>query len=236
MEKKYNWYYIDIVFVIDTTESMALKKEQVKKLVLSFDGVLKSEMQEHGMPMERLRTRVIEFGDYASSGLNTVRSTDFFVMNNDRQKFEDAVNGIKFNIPCGSASNALEALYTAMGSDWSAVENPNKGRHIIVLISDKYPLHLHERADCIGYPEDIFANLEEMENEWSVWKLDESKFKLSPHKKRLIMFVPDGQDTAKHTWENVMNWVHTVTWVLSPENGLPDTPTIDILNEIIREI
>ena len=229
-------YKLDIVFVIDATGSMGPIMTQVKKRALTLGDEIKTKMKEAGKPVDSLRMRVIDFGDFAYEADEALRQTDFFVMDGDKQKFEDAINGIEFENRGGDLpENALEALYAAMCSEWIPIKSTDKGRHIIVLMTDAYPLNLHERDGVVGYPgDDLPPDIEALESIWAEKDGQEKTTSLSEKNKRLLLFVPEGSDSDGHTWEKVSGWTQTMTTIVDGEAGLADMPLDGVIKEIVR--
>lgn len=196
-------YKVDIVFVIDATGSMGPIMEQVKMQALSLGDKITSLLAENNRPVEQLRMRIIDFADFAYEGDDAIHQTDFFPMPGGRADFEKAVRDIEYERRGGDIpENALEALFIAMSSEWTPIARDEKGRHIIVLMTDALPLHLRERAGLAGYvAEDYPADVAALQAIWDANDQDATT-DLSPRNKRLILFVPEGTDAAGHSWDN----------------------------------
>lgn len=238
-------YKLDIVFVIDATGSMDPIMKEVKARALTMGEEIKTEMAKASRPISEMRLRVIDFGDYATEADEAIRQTDFFSMPADKQKFEDAVQGIDYEGRGGDApENALEALYVAMMSDWTKIGLLEKGRHIIVLMTDAYPLHLQERKECVGYPADDFPpDLETLQKIWIEKDYDENNrpnpdktTQLSASGKRLLIFAPDGKDALNHSWQPLTGWEQSTFTAVDPTRGLLDMPLDGIIAEIVRSV
>lgn len=225
-------YKFDIAFVIDATGSMSPIIDEVKRYVLRFGEMLTREYENNGLPVDKVRVRVIDFADYATEMDEAVRQTEFFSLPEDGQKFADAVNKIDWEYRGGDIpENALEALYVAMKSDWTAIKPVERGRHIIVLISDAPPLELQEREGCIGYDASEFPkDIEELHRLW-----DECDgLSLSARNKRLVLFVPDEDDGEGHSWNNVSDWNQTFVHYINPSRGGSDIDINDVINLVVR--
>ena len=227
-------YKIDIAFVIDATGSMHDLMANVKSHALTMGDEIVKALEDAGKNVEQLRMRVIDFADYATEGDEALRQTDFFVMPAQKGDFDNAINKIDYEYRGGDIpENALEALYAAMISDWvKLTPRVDKGRHIIVLMTDAYPLHLMERKGSMGYPEDeLPPDVAELQN---VWNADEQDSKLSKNNKRLLLFAPEGDDGYGHSWNDVQAWENTVFTAVDPAKGLEDIPFDAIIAEIVR--
>ncbi len=228
-------FKIDIVFVIDSTESMAPIKQQVQQFVLSFGDQICKGFEKVWRPINQLRVKVIDFADFATEGYDAIRSTDFFTLPDEMEYFEKAIKDIGFDRRDGKgAENGLEALYYAIKSDWVKFAKGEYGRQVIVLITDALPLHLQERAGCEGYFEDDYpSNVEELSQ---VWHAD-AQFPLSrlvPDEKRLVLFAPEGADEAEHSWTNVIGWEYSTYFDVNAKVGLENVDLDAIIAEIVR--
>lgn len=231
-------YKMDIVFVIDATGSMTPIMTQVKQSALSLSDEIRTRMDAAGKHVEDkdLRIRVVDFGDYATEGDEAIRQTDFFRMDTEKEKLEAAINKIDINGRGGDdPENGLEALWAAMSSDWVKIGAGEKGRHIIVVMTDALPLHLQERDGCVGYiAEEFPGDVNEMGTLWNNKSSQTSSLSLHPLNKRLILFAPDGQDSAGHTWDNVKTWNFCVSSTVSSASGLEGVSLDTIINEVVR--
>ena len=233
-------YKVDIAFVIDATGSMEPIMTQVKERALTLGDEIKQKMEAAGKHVGALRMRVIDFADFASESIEAIRASDFYTMPEQQAEFEAQVRGIQYADRGGDVpENALEALWVAMKSDWVDLPGLTPGRHIIVLITDAPPLNLGERNGCMGYVADDYPeNIQEMEE---IWKEQASQggghTKLSPKKKRLLLFAPETGD-GTHSWAAVSGWENTIHTKVEPANGLSDMDNglNDIIAEIVRSL
>ena len=228
-------YKIDIVFVIDATGSMTPIMNQIKANALTLGDRICDKMQAANKPVDELRLRVIDFGDFASDGDGAIRLSDFYKMPEEKAAFEKRVNDIDIEIRGGDIpKNGLEALFAAINSDWVKIGAGEKGRHIIVLMTDSVPLNLQERAGCVGYNADEFpSNIEEMSAIWSE-DAQSTTIKLSPSKKRLIVYAPAGKDAQGHTWDDVTSWEWVTGAAVDPVNGFEDINLDLIITEMTQ--
>lgn len=229
-------YKLDIAFVIDATGSMGPIMAQVKEQARSLGDKICDALEKDGKHVAQLRMRVIDFGDFGTEGDEAIHQTEFFTMPDGKAQFQKAIDDIVFDGRGGDdPENALEALYVAMNSDWVELNSDAgmKGRHIIVLMTDAYPLNLQERAGSYGYPDDLPNDINMLEGVWSAGAQD-AMTQLSPRNKRLLLFAPSGADRNGHTWEAVSSWENTTMTIVNREKGLADLPLDDIIAEIRR--
>lgn len=229
-------YKIDIAFVIDATGSMGPIMASVKASALSLGDQIVKALEEAGKPVEQLRMRVIDFADYATEADDAIHQTDFYTMPADKQKFTDAINNIQYDRRGGDIpENALEALFIAMNSDWVPLAKGEKGRHIIIMMTDAYPLKLHERDGSMGYVADDFpSNVQELQNIWDAAGSQDATTLLSKKNRRLILFVPDGDDGAGHDWSDVLGWEKTLATIVDSGAGMDKIDIKTITEEIVR--
>lgn len=229
-------YKIDIAFVIDATGSMGPIMASVKASALSLGDQIVKALSDAKKPVEQLRMRVIDFADYATEADDAIHQTDFYTMPADKQKFTDAINNIQYDRRGGDIpENALEALFIAMNSDWVPLAKGEKGRHIIIMMTDAYPLKLHERDGSMGYVADDFpSNVQELQNIWDAAGSQDATTSLSRKNRRLILFVPDGDDGAGHGWGDVLGWDYAATKIVDPAKGLDGIDMSYIITEIVR--
>lgn len=228
-------YKLDIVFVIDATGSMTPIMNQVKANALTLGDRICDEMKAANKPVDELRLRVIDFADFASEGDEAIRLSDFYKMPEEKAAFEKRVNDIDIDMRGGDIpENGLEALFAAINSDWVKIGAGEKGRHIIVLMTDAVPLNLQERAGCVGYnAEEYPSNIEELTEIWNA-DAQSTTTKLSPSKKRLIVYAPAGKDAQGHTWDDVTSWEWVTGATVDPSTGLEGIDLSVIIAEIVR--
>lgn len=226
-------YKIDIVFVIDSNRSMTPIMKEVKANALSLGNRITGAFYDAYKPINELRLRVIDFADFASEGEDAIRLSEFYTMPAQRAEFEARINNIEMRGDTG-LGNGLEALYSAINSDWTKINPGEKGRHIIVLMTDSLPLNLQERAGCKGYhAEEYPSNIEELTEIWNDCE-EYPSIKLSPFCKRLIVLAPTGSDKAGHTWDDVTSWEWTSNMTVDYAKGLGELDLSVIIAEIVR--
>lgn len=228
-------YKIDITFVIDATGSMEPIMSQVKQKALVMHEDIINGLRAANKEVSELRIRVVDFADFASEGDDAIHQSNFFSLPAQKAEFERVVQNIQYeNLGGDVPENGLEALYIAMNSDWVSLGGGQKGRHIIVVITDAPPLHLQERAGSIGYEADEYpADIAELESIWSERDGQDKMTKLSYRNKRLILFVPEGE-VAGHSWADVEGWEYTTTQHIEPGTGLEGVSFDAIVQEIVR--
>ena len=111
-------YTVDIVMCIDATGSMAPIIDKVKSHATSFYEDLMHVMQTKSKAIDKLRVRVIAYRDYYYDGDESMSSSSFFELPEQKEAFFGFVNNIVaegggYEPECG-----LEAISMAIKSDW----------------------------------------------------------------------------------------------------------------------
>lgn len=232
-------YNIDIALCIDATGSMDPIIEKVKSAALDLPNQIINRFSQGNKEIAQLRVKVIFFQDFASEGANAIQESPFLVLPDDVEIFQQIVNGVDYKYKGGDdPENGLEAICTAMKSDWCP-KSSYGCRHIVVMLTDAYPLHLQERAGCAGYDESkYYADIEEMRDVWEEGKMSQSMCSTSmiygAH--RLIIFGPAGQDEAMHSWQDLVSFDRGIFTEVNPAAGLADIELTNIVEEIFKSV
>ena len=125
---------VDIVFVIDATESMQPLIDKVKSLTLSFREELERGLEKNKRRIHNLRSKVIVFRDYYVDDKYAMEESRFFILPEEKQDFHNFVSKIRAGGGGDEPESGLEALALALRSDF--VKEGKKKRHIIVLFTD----------------------------------------------------------------------------------------------------
>ena len=216
---------IDVVFCIDGTGSMAPCIENVKSNARRFHLEFTSAMTDLGAEIDSMRVKVIVFRDYGADGNDAMVESPFYELPDDDADFSNFLSGIVATGGGDSAENGLEALYTAMKSDFTT---GNKDRQVIVLFTDADALELKtpDRTTNPTYPADMVdeAGLQTL---W-MCAIQDSTLKLRERNKRMVLFAPEG--TKYSTLTSVFN--RSVFEPVTMANGLKDIDFKDIIKMI----
>ena len=220
-------YNVDIVMCIDATGSMDPILDEVKRTALAFDQMFREAMENTRKTIDQLRVKVIAFRDYMVDA-QPMRESPFYVLPDQREEFKHFVDSIE---ACGGGDepeNALEAIATALSSDW--VTTGSKRRHVILLFTDASALELNQRKECRNYPRNLPKTLPEL-NEW--WEGCSQYYYSNYQAKsgRLVMFCP-----------KVAPWTHMESWnrrwaIYTHDYGLKGTDmnaVIDLLTGSVQ--
>ncbi len=211
---------IDIVFCIDATSSMGPCIENVRKNAkLFYRNFVDTMANGYQSEVSSVRIQIVTFRDLECDTDAIVKS-EFFELPSDNDLFEAYLNRITPRGGGDYKESGLEALYTAMTTQWEAKRQND--RQVIVLFTDADAIDFGEKAKRTGYGnmvnEDIFS---------STWHCALGNYNtLAERCKRLIVFAPSGSvyDKKLRTY-NRMQFCPVL-----PQKGMSDISFDTILN------
>ena len=228
---------VDIVFVIDATESMQPLIDKVKSLTLSFREELEKGLKENRRIIKNLRIKVVVFRDYYVDDKYAMEESRFFILPDEKQDFYNYVSGIKAGGGGDEPESGLEALALALRSNF--VKDGDKKRHVIVLFTDASAHPFEQQKDGVpfNYPANMFKDLGELYETWgmgqdflgSTHKLEEQ---MARDAKRLVLFAP-----SMYPW-NEMEYEleNTIRKDMNKGNGGRDLELDDVIALIANSI
>ena len=220
-------YNVDLVMCIDGTASMSPYIAEVKDNALTFYQKFKAAMEAEHKMVNQLRVKVIVFRDYGIDAQPMVESKFFSLGGgntpDESAEFQAFVNGIE---ACGGGDtpeNALEALALAFNSDW--VRTGAVRRHVIHVYTDAAALPLQARAGKGGYPEDMPADLDELQEMWEGQVME-------PRAKRLQIFAPNVEPWTT----GFSDWTNTIVTDSPAGTGLPELDVATCIKLLVKSI
>lgn len=224
---QYGSYNVDICMVIDKTGSMSPILDTVKKNILNLHKDIRTEMESKGKHINRLRIRVIAFGDYKADDRPMI-ATSFLTMPDEEATLQRIVNGLEAWGGGDDPEDGLEALAFAIRSDWC--KDSGKKRHIIALFTDAEPHELGACRSAKSYPKSgmpaDFGELTEM------WGDKDFPGEMDFHSKRLLLFAP-----RTTYWEKISSqWENSVIRDVESDSGLKDVTYQVMMNTIYGSI
>lgn len=191
--------YVDIVFCIDVTASMAPIINTVKNLTLDlYDDLIANMREKNNRIVKQLRVKVIAFRDYYCDGPYAMEESKFFTLPEQKNEFRKFVSSLEAKGGGDEPENALEAMALAMKSDWVKVTNPNneKARNVVVIFTDASAHPLEKSADGVSeyYPSDMLKNYNELYEAWCGQGscMDNSQsYTMDKMAERLVIFAPE---------------------------------------------
>ena len=195
--------YVDIVFCIDVTASMAPIINTAKALTLNFYDDFFRAMPLSKQTLEKpsvkqLRVKVIAFRDYYCDGTYAMEESDFFELPKQKNEFRNFVASLEAKGGGDEPENALEAMALAMKSDWVRVTNPNteKARNVVVIFTDASAHPLEKSIDGVSeyYPADMLKNYNELYEAWcgqGTCMDNGESYTMDKNAERLVIFAPE---------------------------------------------
>lgn len=202
----------DIVMCVDSSGSMSDVLNMVKNNTLTFYQDLKSCCASKGKNLNRIRLRIITFGDL---GYSPFMDSGLVVMPQQKHELHQFVSSISESD--GADECALEALAVAIQTEW--VKDGDRLRHIIIVYTDEDACDLGKLSGSAYYPSLMPRDFAQLT---SMWMNMDSK------SKELILFAPkSGQwwHRIDAEWDNVIHKVEV-------ESGLSGNRYQNILEAI----
>lgn len=200
--------YVDIVFCIDVTRSMAPIINTVKNLTLDlYDDLVDNMRTANNRIVQQLRVKVIAFRDYYCDGPYAMEESDFFTLPKQKTEFRDFIASLEAKGGGDDPENALEAIALAMKSDWKRASNYNteRARNVVIVFTDASAHPLEKSADGVSefYPADMVKNYSELHEAWCGQDtcMNASQYTMDPMAERLIIFAPEDA----YPWNDIIN-------------------------------
>lgn len=228
---------VDIVFVIDATESMQPLIDKVKSLTLSFREELEKGLERNKRRIKNLRIKVIVFRDYYVDDKYAMEESRFFILPEEKQDFYNFVSKIRAGGGGDEPESGLEALALALRSDF--VKDGDKKRHVIVLFTDASAHPFEQQKDGIpnNYPAQMFRNLGDLYQTWGTGQdalgvsIDFST-RMLKDAKRLVLFAP-----SIYPWNEIeLDLENVIRKDMDKGNGGRDLDLEDVIALISNSI
>lgn len=198
-------YDVDITMIMDATGSMSPIINQVKDNALSFCDKFHRAMDGGDKNVDKLRIRVIAYRDFGYTNCPALECSEFFTLPEQNEAFRSWVNGITAKGGGDEPESALEALATAMRSDWTT--GGTKRRHVILVFTDASAVQLNDpsRTCHPNYPENMPKSMAELSE---MWAGTSQTLGGMPNERwaRLVAFAPNSFPWNElPSWNNVWN-------------------------------
>lgn len=228
---------VDIVFVIDATESMQPLIDKVKSLTLSFREELEEGLKKNRRIIKNLRIKVIVFRDYYVDDKYAMEESRFFILPDEKQDFYNFVSKVKAGGGGDEPESGLEALALALRSNF--VKDGDKRRHVIVLFTDASAHPFEQQMDGVpsNYPTNMFKDISELYETWGMGQdyLGSTRNlgnQMARNAKRLVLFAP-----SMYPWgEMEYELENTIRKDMDKGNGGRDLELDDVIALIANSI
>lgn len=228
---------VDIVFVIDATESMQPLIDKVKSLTLSFREELEKGLENNRRKIKNLRIKVIVFRDYYVDDKYAMEESRFFILPEEKQAFYNFVSKIRAGGGGDEPESGLEALALALRSDF--VKEGEKKRHIIVLFTDASAHEYEQQTDGVpdNYPPKMFRNLGDLYQTWGTGQdalgvSSDYPAQMSKEAKRMVLFAP-----SLYPWNEIeIDLENVIRKDMDKGNGGRDLDLEDVIALVANSI
>jgi hypothetical protein len=218
---------LDVVFVIDDTQSMQPAIALIKKLMLNFH----QDVQKVLLDLKSFRVKFVYFRDYAE-GPHAIRESRFFSLPDEVTFYQAFVKNMVALSEGDEPENGLEALYTGLFSHWS--RQYERVKHLCIVLTDA-PAHPiqgpQSRRDFPGYPQQIPQSLIQFDLLWRFgYQHDDGTGLLSTAS--LILFTPQ-RDTS---WQPIVDWERVVHIPVKPNQSFKEFTLERIRDNIMNSL
>lgn len=229
-------YPIDVVFVVDGTESMNPLLERVKMRILTLDGEIEKELQRSNRVLDSLRARLIVFRDLYDDPETAFETTRFFDLPAQREEFENAVKSIDAFGGNDAPESGLEAVFLAMRSPWRNEPQDLKRRHIVMLFTDQ---DAHELGATIPANYAQPPHPRTMPELKKLWGPRTRGGIMNDRARRMVLFAPDeivtGGNSESTWWTDMLGWESV--WIERRNNqGLIDLSWDEVVKALVATI
>ncbi len=228
---------IDVVFVVDATESMNMLLETVKFRILGLDSDIAERLKVSNRILESLRVRLIVFRDLYDDPESAFEITRFFDLPTQQSEFAAAVKNIEAFGGGDQPESGLEALYLAMKSGWRNEPQDLKRRHIIMLFTDQDAHELGAKIPVkIAQPPHP-RSLGDLKKLWAPHRLQGL---MNDRARRLVLFAPDqvvdDSGTSPTVWAQISQEWENVWMIIGERDGLQDVLWDEVVDKLVATI
>jgi hypothetical protein len=229
-------YPIDVVFVVDGTESMTPLLERVKMRILTLDGEIEKELRGSNRVLDSLRARLIVFRDLYDDPETAFEMTKFFDLPAQREEFENTVKVVEAFGGDDAPESGLEAVFLAMRSPWRNEPQDLKRRHIVMLFTDQ---DAHELGATIPPSYAQPPHPRTMSDLKKLWGPRTRGGLMNDRARRMVLFAPEEvktrEDSASTWWNEMRGWESV--WIeRRNDEGLIDLNWDEVVKALVATI
>ena len=199
-------YDVDLVLCIDATGSMRPIIDMVKENALRLYDDICQEAKSSAKEITSFRVKIIVFRDYCADGPDAIAETNFMLLPEEKQHFQELVNSIEARGGGDEPEDGLEALAYAIRSDWQPQRPYTKRRQIIAVWTDAPTHKLGFGRSSPYYDPALPSDFSALTDLWGDDEQQEQKSPMNYIAKRLLLFAPMADDWSKihGSWDNVI--------------------------------
>lgn len=228
---------IDVVFVVDATESMNGLLETVKFKILSLDLDISERLKLSNRILESLRVRLIVFRDLYDDPGTAFEVTGFYDLPAQQAEFADEVKNIEAKLGGDQPESGLEALFLAIRSGWRNEPQDLKRRHIIMLFTDQDAHELGAKIPTNLVQPPHPRSLSDLKKLWAPHRLNGL---MNERARRLVLFAPDqveGDSGLTPTvWVQIAQEWENVWMSVGEREGLRDVVWNEVVDKLVATI
>ncbi|MCQ2466698.1 MAG: hypothetical protein MJ166_04180 [Clostridia bacterium] len=207
-------YFVDIVMVIDSTNSMGRFIRRLENDASIFYQKYLEWMEQGGTALPQVRIKVVGFCDYKCGCEPVICESTFFSLPVENAAFHEAVSCIEVNAIGDAPKCAYEALALAMQSDW--MKYGAKRRQVILLFTDT-PVNSFGDSNAL-------VNSIRLRGMWNGLNGLET---IEQQAKRMIVFVPNVA-----SWSFIQDWDQVWISYVRPGDGCSEVD-VNLIIELI---
>lgn len=231
-------YPIDVVFVVDCTESMAPLLDSVKSNILRLAEDIQRELERNGKVLHSLHARLVAYRDLYDHPESAFEITSFFELPERRSEFEAAVRGIVARGGGDLPESGLEGLFLALRSPWRNNPRDLRRRHIVMLFTDQDAHRFGDARIPLQFAQE--PHPKSMSELTKMWGSVEAGGLMNGHAKRLVMFAPeyvaDGDREVETQWAAIADTWDNAILVPGSSMGLADLEWETVLRQLVATI
>jgi hypothetical protein len=184
---------VDLIFMIDGTGSMQNLIDEVKRRALAMHEDIIKGLGAKDRKVTKLRVKVLVFRDIYADAI-PFEESEFFSLPEESAAFRSFVENIQAKGGGDEPENSLEAMCLAMQNRFQELQQGQKGRHILIMLTDAsaHPMDHNARAGAARYPQGMPDDLKGVQALWE---------SMDVHAKRLIVFAPN-----VWPWNEICMW------------------------------
>ena len=206
-----NLELLDVVLIIDDTESM-------KPFIQRFSSLMTSFMNNLQTQTKQIRLQYLLFRDYADHPF-AIRKSRHFMLPQDNHAVVEFAKTIIATLEGDEPENGLEAIAVAMQNNWQIDKIPSKGLIVMWTDAPAHPLTPGlSRAEFPGYPPLMPTSVAALSMIWD--QLQQKRHQVHPQHSpiHMVLFAPNDPETYQKV--DLFPWTSLVPTLIG--NGIKE--------------